>query len=152
VSVKAQSSAFKFFNTLSRTLNVPVHCLLGNHDMNLKHSHSVSSLDAIELDGVKSQRIHLYRQMELVKLRDIHALMIPYYENQQTIEDYIKQLEKERGTEWTKHNVVAFGHLALNGAFQHSKHFNKFSGPTSSLVFQNLRKTFSGHFHVTIAT
>lgn len=116
--------------------------------MNLKHSHSVSSLDAIELDGVKSQNIHLYRQLQLIPFCNINALMIPYYENQQIIEDYIKNLEKEKGIEWTKQNIVAFGHLALNGAFQHSKYFNKYSGPTNSSVFQNLRKTFSGHFHV----
>lgn len=61
VSVRAQSTAFRFFNDMSRTLEVPVHCLLGNHDMNLKHSHDVSSLDPIEMDGVRSQKIFLHR-------------------------------------------------------------------------------------------
>jgi hypothetical protein len=72
VSVRAQSASFSFFNEMNRTLSVPIHIILGNHDMNLKHSHDISrykfyllrvtnSLDSLDMDGFRKQNIYLYR-------------------------------------------------------------------------------------------
>jgi hypothetical protein len=45
VNVEAQSSAFDMFRKLKNdNPNTPIHIVLGNHDMNLRHSRRISSL------------------------------------------------------------------------------------------------------------
>jgi len=45
VSIEAQSAALKMFDEMKNRLpNIPIHIVLGNHDMNLRHSRAISSL------------------------------------------------------------------------------------------------------------
>jgi len=43
--------------------------------------------------------------------------------------------------------VVAFGHLAINGAIQNASN-TKYMGGLATEVFSPFRRTFSGHFHI----
>ncbi|PRP88836.1 hypothetical protein PROFUN_00304 [Planoprotostelium fungivorum] len=149
VSVIAQSSAISFLNKMSSTLRVPLHIILGNHDMHLKHSHAVTSLDCFSMNGMQSQDIHLHRELGVVNdICGISGLMMPYYEDQSTIIDYVDNIVREKGSEWTRQNLVGFGHLSVEGAFQHSKKEEVKLGGISERNFDGLKRTYSGHFHV----
>eukprot|EP01117_Protostelium_nocturnum_P020830 TRINITY_DN961_c0_g1_i2.p1 TRINITY_DN961_c0_g1~~TRINITY_DN961_c0_g1_i2.p1 ORF type:complete len:934 (+),score=172.52 TRINITY_DN961_c0_g1_i2:1736-4537(+) len=115
--------------------------------MHLKHSHHISSLDCLQLRGVSSQNIFLHRELNTVRLCGIDGLMMPYYENQQMILEYITRLREEKGTKFLK-NLVGFGHLSINGAYQHSKSEKRQVGSLCHTDFDELKQTFSGHFHV----
>eukprot|EP01114_Cavostelium_apophysatum_P016743 TRINITY_DN4822_c0_g1_i1.p1 TRINITY_DN4822_c0_g1~~TRINITY_DN4822_c0_g1_i1.p1 ORF type:complete len:1079 (+),score=321.61 TRINITY_DN4822_c0_g1_i1:140-3376(+) len=148
VSVNAQSTAFRFFNELSRRLaNVPIHILLGNHDMNLKHSHDVSSLDSLAMDGMKASNIYLHKGTAVAELNGNECLLMPYYEDQGKILADIAKLEKERGKDWLS-KVVGFGHLAIDGAKRYHSVSKPYEGPTGAGAFAGLKRVFSGHFHV----
>jgi DNA repair exonuclease SbcCD ATPase subunit len=44
--------------------------------------------------------------------------------------------------------LVAFGHLSINGAVQNTKHNTRYNGVLGPDVFQHLKRTYTGHFHV----
>lgn len=114
--------------------------------MNLKHSHSVSSLDALELVN----NIFLHRECNYIELGGVGCYMMPYYEDQNQIVNKINELIKEKGIQFLKKNVIGFGHLSITGAYQHSKIISSINkgGITSNLFNNTFKKTFSGHFHV----
>ncbi len=110
VSVTALHSCLQFLEQLRTTLQVPIHIVLGNHDMNLKHSHQISSLDVLTMKPLQ-QHFILHKQIQQVNLDgNLDCVMIPYFENQkQFIQQYF---EKEK--DWK--NTIVFGHLELQGA------------------------------------
>ena len=65
VSVQALSSSMNFFHKLSNICEVSV--ILGNHDMNLKLSGRISSLDGLNLNS----NIKLYKEMKEIKIENI---------------------------------------------------------------------------------
>lgn len=141
VSVRALSSAMAFFDRMATVLDVPIHILLGNHDMNLKHSSRVSSLDALSTRSMlKGGRFHLHRDVVQTSVAGIAAVMIPYHENAESIVTALESLRPPN-------SAVAFGHLAVNGAIQNSSSSYRFRGALEAEVFSGLKRTFSGHFH-----
>jgi DNA repair exonuclease SbcCD nuclease subunit len=145
VSVRALSSALTFFDRMAERLQVPIHILLGNHDMNLKHSSKVSSLDALATNSMhKGGSFHLYRDITPTNVAGIPALMVPYHEDVSAISDAIENLQSSVNLR----DCVVFGHLAVNGAIQNSSSSFRYQGALPSHVFRSVRRTFSGHFHV----
>eukprot|EP01122_Echinamoeba_exundans_P011161 TRINITY_DN433_c0_g2_i1.p1 TRINITY_DN433_c0_g2~~TRINITY_DN433_c0_g2_i1.p1 ORF type:complete len:963 (+),score=120.21 TRINITY_DN433_c0_g2_i1:558-3446(+) len=134
-----------FFDRMAESLRVPIHILLGNHDMNLKHSSKVSSLDALATNSMhKGGSFHLYREITPTSVAGIPALMIPYHEDASSISDALRNIEAHADLR----DYVVFGHLAVNGAIQNSSSSFRYHGALPAQVFRNVRRTFSGHFHV----
>jgi DNA repair exonuclease SbcCD ATPase subunit/predicted phosphodiesterase len=136
VNVEAQSEAISFFKKLTETLNVEVHVVLGNHDMNLKHARKVSSLDCLTLHP----GIDLYREPTIVG----DMLLMPYHEDPTEIVRYIKDLEDRQNVG----NLTVYGHFGLNGAVQNTRYNTRFAGAIGPDLFKSFKRTFVGHFHV----
>lgn len=113
VSVQALASAFEFFERLGNAIPGHVHIILGNHDMNLKHSGRVSSLDALSMTPMRD-KFRLYRDMQVTEIDGRRAVMLPYQEHQTLIRDWVEQMSHEHAL----HEMTAFGHLSVNGAIQ----------------------------------
>lgn len=138
VSVEAQAEAFELLERMSELW--PTDILLGNHDMNLKHSRRWSSLEGLTF----SPRITLHREMGLSPLTsEISGLMIPYHEDQDPIIELLKKIPPAKAE-----RTIVFGHLAINGAVTNTKYGTKFKGALGIDAFNPFRRTFAGHFHV----
>ena len=137
VDVVAQSAAINFFRRLADQW--PVFVTLGNHDLNLKHSTSVSSLDALDMHP----RIKVFRDITLVGDR---FLFLPYLEDQTRIVSWVQDYARQN-PEKAK-NITVFGHLSLNGAVQNTKYGTTFAGAIGPDLFAPFKRTYSGHFHV----
>ena len=146
VSVRALSAALSFFDDLSRTLpDKPIHILLGNHDINLKHSRKFSSLDALSMEAMTNSGLVLHRELATLPsfLPGIPAVMIPYHEDPADIIDYIEKYTRKNGTVG---ETLVFGHLAVAGAQQNHSPY-RYRGPLKTSYFSPFKRTFSGHFH-----
>lgn len=119
VSVQSQSAAIQFFEKLSQ-LDVPIHILLGNHDLNLKHDSRISSLDVLGLHSLRDQ-FHLYRTISVTDIAHRPCVMIPYLEDRTLLKRWIMDNESR----YTYSNMFAFGHLSLPGAIQRYQKDNR---------------------------
>jgi DNA repair exonuclease SbcCD ATPase subunit/DNA repair exonuclease SbcCD nuclease subunit len=137
VDVVSQSAAINFFRKLADKW--PVFLTLGNHDLNLKHSTSVSSLDGLDMHP----KIKVFR--EITPVGD-HFLFIPYYEDQSKIVAFVQDFARQFPERAAK--MTVFGHLGINGAVQNTRYKTTFSGAVGPDVFAPFKATYSGHFHV----
>jgi DNA repair exonuclease SbcCD ATPase subunit/DNA repair exonuclease SbcCD nuclease subunit len=137
VDVVAQSAAIALFRKMADIW--PIFLTLGNHDLNLKHSTSVSSLDGLDMHP----KIKVFREITLVGDR---FLFIPYIEDQSKIVTWVQDYARQN-PEKAK-NIIAFGHLGLNGAVQNTKYGTTFAGAIGPDIFAPFKATYSGHFHV----
>eukprot|EP01080_Neovahlkampfia_damariscottae_P000353 gene353-6767_t len=141
VSVQALSSCMNFFNQLSKISSVSV--ILGNHDMNLKLSGRISSLDGLELNN----NINLYKEMKEIKIENIPVCMIPYQFNQNNIKEWIKEnkIKKEK--------YISFCHMSIpNSIYKYQKdnkrkYLKKFESDENLNYLSIFKRVFSGHFH-----
>lgn len=146
VNVQAQSAAFEFFKTMHEKLNIPIHVVLGNHDMNLRSSRKISSLDGLSVHENKSSNmIFLHRELSMVNLLDQKVLVIPYHHDHQEIQQKIDNLRREYTPEQLS-EIVVLGHLSVTGALQNS--FMEYKGLLTAETFEPFKRTFSGHFHI----
>lgn len=146
VSVRALSAALSFFDGLAHTLpGVPIHILLGNHDINLKHSRKFSSLDALGLNAMSDSGLILHRELTTLSsfLPDVPAIMVPYHEDPTEIAAYLDQYAKTSGK---SRETLIFGHLSIAGAQQNHSPY-RYRGPLKTSNFASFKRTFSGHFH-----
>ncbi|KAL7272822.1 hypothetical protein RUND412_004354 [Rhizina undulata] len=141
VNVQALSATVRFLDSLKSI--APVHILLGNHDMNLRHSARVSSLDYLDTD----QGITVYRDVTAVEVDGVRCLMVPWAENHLEVVERLKHILPEE-----KQAMLMFGHLAVSGAItqpfsskrsHHRQHVGVLRG--SHLV--DFKSVFLGHFH-----
>lgn len=139
VSVAALSAASQFFGELAKRW--PTHIVLGNHDMNLKHDRHISSLDGLALHP----NIKIHSEIGLVSHPGHTALMLPYHEDQSIIVATIQKLCA--GAPDLAKQLVAYGHLGINGAVQITRYATKFAGAVGPDAFKGLKRTFTGHFH-----
>lgn len=140
VSVEAQSACTRFYAKMAEIWDVDVD--LGNHDMNLKHAHHVSSMEPLALHP----RITLHSKPAIKDLGGQDFLFLPYFEDQSQMVELlvgIANREPERAA-----NMVVIAHAGINGAVQITKYNSTFSGATGTDVFAAFKRTFVGHFHV----
>jgi ABC-type thiamine transport system ATPase subunit/predicted phosphodiesterase len=156
VSVQSLSSAIRFFEELA-TLNVPIHILLGNHDMNLKHDSRISSLDVLGMKQM-SNLFHLYRDITRVNIDGQDCVLIPYQEDQNRVKQWILD-NSNKNSDLSR--SVGFGHLSIPGAIQRyqkddsnnlfMKRFHEGdNNETSNRVpsyYNQFKYLVSGHFH-----
>jgi DNA repair exonuclease SbcCD ATPase subunit/DNA repair exonuclease SbcCD nuclease subunit len=137
VDVVAQSAAIQFFRKLAQ--HWPVFLTLGNHDLNLKHSTSVSSLDGLDMHP----KIKVFR--EITEVGGLF-LFVPYHEDQSKIVSWVQDFARQNPEK--ARNMTVFGHLSLNGAVQNTKYGTHFAGAIGPDLFEPFKATYSGHFHV----
>eukprot|EP01134_Creolimax_fragrantissima_P000347 CFRG0347T1 len=140
VSVPALSACMTFFSRLVDEFD-SVHVVLGNHDMHLKHSRTISSLDALLITKLQPN-LRLYKEIELTSIDGLSVLMLPFHEDQGCIQRYLQAMPKH-----IQNNTVAMGHLAINGATTNKHMGVKHACDLGYSIFENLRHTFTGHFH-----
>ncbi|RPB23093.1 P-loop containing nucleoside triphosphate hydrolase protein [Terfezia boudieri ATCC MYA-4762] len=144
VNVQALSATAKFFDELRRI--APVHIVLGNHDMNLKHSSRVSSLDVFDTEGFKGS-CKLYKDFADVEVEGVKCLMVPWVENHTLMVDRLGEMPCEE-----KNQRILFGHLAVSGAIQQpsvpvESRYRTHTGVLKGRHLVDFRGTFLGHFH-----
>ena len=120
--------------------------MLGNHDMNLKHSSRVSSLDVFGTEGFRDS-CTLYKDMTQVDIEGVKCLMVPWVENHSAVVEKLAEISpEEKGTR------LLFGHLAVSGAIQQpsvavtSRH-RTHSGVLKGRHLMDFRCSYLGHFH-----
>eukprot|EP01128_Nolandella_sp_AFSM9_P012908 TRINITY_DN9750_c0_g1_i1.p1 TRINITY_DN9750_c0_g1~~TRINITY_DN9750_c0_g1_i1.p1 ORF type:complete len:332 (+),score=59.67 TRINITY_DN9750_c0_g1_i1:95-1090(+) len=150
VSVRAQSAALDMFRKMRLSLpHIPIHVILGNHDMNLKHSRKISSLDALAIADFSpgDPRIFLHREIEKLTVAGENVVFIPYHQDQDDIvrktADLVDSMTAE-GLDPSSYS--AFGHLSVVGAKQNTNGA-AFLGTLHPSTFTPFKRTFSGHFH-----
>ncbi|KAF8424829.1 P-loop containing nucleoside triphosphate hydrolase protein [Tirmania nivea] len=144
VNVQALSATARFFDELRRI--APVHIVLGNHDMNLKHSSRVSSLDVFDTDGFKGS-CALYKDFADVEVEGVKCLMVPWVENHTLMVGRLGEMPEEE-----KNQRVLFGHLAVSGAIQQpsvpvESRYRTHTGVLKGRHLIDFRGTYLGHFH-----
>lgn len=143
IHVGAQSAAMQFIGKLIN--NFPsVHVIIGNHDMHLRHSRSVTSLDALSLP-IFSDRLKLYKQIELVEIDNFPVLMLPYHQNEEELQNKILEIQNTHGN--NINNIIAMAHLSINGAVSNKNAGMTYQGFLETKLFKPFKRTFSGHFH-----
>ncbi|KAG2389110.1 hypothetical protein C9374_014510 [Naegleria lovaniensis] len=123
VSVKAQSSAFEFFDKLASKIPKDVHVICGNHDLNLKYDTKISSLDALGLKLTSPSNLFLHKEIEEVDIDGKNCVMIPYYEDSFIIRDWVSSKISKNSESLGQ--SLAFCHMAINGAIQRYQVDNK---------------------------
>jgi DNA repair exonuclease SbcCD nuclease subunit len=143
VSLSSQSSAWKWFNRLTSSFPM-TYVIVGNHDLHLRNSRAISSLDGLLLEPLR-KHVTLFKEHTVIHVDGIPVYMLPYAENHQEI---LKWLE-ERRKESSQHNgnAIAMGHMSINGAIQSRSQGLKHVGQLGPPSFAHLKRTFTGHFH-----
>ena len=159
------SLSLRFFHALLNFPSAPfIHILVGNHDMYLKHSRKITSLDMFDVELLKN-RIRVFREVELIEVDDVDergeqikrkVLMMPYHERQEQIVEHIDRISEEYFQKHQKHldwsEVVGMGHLSILGARASGysdPNLRVYTGHHGLNITQlsKLRRTFTGHFH-----
>jgi len=146
VSVRALSAALSFFDRFASHLQgKPLHILLGNHDINLKHSRRYSSLDALSMQTMDGSGLTLHRELCSINalVPGTNVIMLPYHEDQTDIAQFLDDYAKNNADAG---ETLVFGHLAVAGAQQNHSPY-RYRGPLKTSSFAPFKRTFSGHFH-----
>ena len=142
--MQALSATARFFDELRKV--APVHIVLGNHDMNLKHSSRVSSLDVFGTEGFKGSCV-LYKDFTDVEVEGVKCLIVPWVENHSLMVDRLEEIPGEE-----KNKRLLFGHLAVSGAIQQpsvpvESRYRTHTGVLKGRHLAEFRGTYLGHFH-----
>lgn len=140
VSIEAQSACVGFFHGLLK--NWPVDKLLGNHDINLKHSNRVSSSDALTMHP----DMNLHRDPGIRQIGGRNFLMMPYTERQEDLVALVQKFGQSQPE--LAAQTIGMGHLGINGAVQITRYNTTFAGAVGPDAFNPLFHTYTGHFHV----
>ena len=142
VHVGAQSAAMDFIGKLMKEFPA-VHIIVGNHDMHLKHSRSITSLDALGLHPFYPH-LTLHKEIEILELDNIPVLMLPYHQNEMIVKETLEKLHNERKD---VNDIVTMTHLSINSAISNRKSALEYLGYLDRDLFSPFKRTFSGHFH-----
>ena len=114
VHIGAQSAAMNFINKLFRTFDSNIQVIIGNHDMHLRHSRAVTSLDSLDLSPL-SERISLYREFTITEIDGYKIVMIPYHQNEAELEKKIVDLQNQI-PEAELEQMIALAHVSVSSA------------------------------------
>lgn len=123
----------KIFEVLASKLT-EIHIIAGNHDVFLKSSNEISSLDII---SKISDNIIVYKEPAKVKIKGLKFYMLPWI--------YDKQLEASLIQENSDNDRYLVCHSEIKG-FKYNTLLEVKEGLTTS-VYDGYKKVLSGHFH-----
>ena len=114
--------------------NLPLHCIVGNHDIAYKNTLMVNSINLL-LD--RYDNVFEYSEPCDINFGGLDILLVPWIcrENEEQTWQMIKDTRAQ----------VCFGHLELTG-FQMYKGMPNYEG-CNPRVFEKFDQVFSGHFH-----
>ena len=114
--------------------NLPLHCIVGNHDIAYKNTLMVNSINLL-LD--RYDNVFEYSEPCDINFGGLDVLLVPWIcrENEEQTWQMIKDTRAQ----------VCFGHLELTG-FQMYKGMPNYEG-CNPRVFEKFDQVFSGHFH-----
>lgn len=114
--------------------NLPLHCLVGNHDIYFKNTNRVNAADLLLQDY---ENVHPYSSAETITLGSLDILMMPWINS----ENYDECMKAAADTSAT----VMMSHLELQGFEMYRGAVNDHG--LSHKVFSDFDLVFSGHFH-----
>lgn len=134
INVFVMHTVMELFKKLA-LLFKEIHIIAGNHDVFLKSSNDISSLDII--DHI-SDNIFIYKEPTLIEINKLPFLLLPW-EN-----DKIKEVEVIKSqNKFAKYLIC---HTEIKGFYYNSKVKVKTGNDLS--VYKGYKKVFSGHFHL----
>ncbi len=134
IPVEVISEVIDIFEEMGKIL--PVHMLIGNHDISNKSTNNINSPKSIKF----IPNIHLYEQTTRVTLGDREVLMMPWVEHKN---EQIALLKENSGCDYL------FCHSDLNGARLHLKSVaHKNRDKIEVEEFSGYKKVYSGHIHL----
>jgi DNA repair exonuclease SbcCD nuclease subunit len=117
-----------------RDRNLPLHCLVGNHDIYYKNTNRVNAADLLLQEY---PNVIAYSSPKTVTLGDLEILMMPWI-NSENYEECMKIAEETNAS-------VMMSHLELQGFEMYRGSVNDHG--LSHKVFSKFDYVFSGHFH-----
>lgn len=133
LNVLVLHKVMNLFKSFSKTFK-EIHIIAGNHDVFLKSSNEITSLDA--LVNI-SDNIFLYKEPEIVDIYGSKFFMMPW-EN-----DKIKEIEIIKSQ--NKFSDYLICHTEVKGFYYNSRVRVKEGNDLS--VYKGYKKVFAGHFH-----
>lgn len=132
ISIKTMNRILSLFE--NELAPFQFHCILGNHDVNLRNSNEIHSLKLLS----RFPNVHIYENITKVKIKNRNFLMVPWLYDLDHFKNYIAE------------NIVddvdvVCGHFDILNGQMGKNSFSK-SGLQKELLFQ-FPKVFSGHYH-----
>lgn len=146
IAVDVLSASGKFIDRMMRELDVPIHFLVGNHDLHLRGSSDISTLDLLDIQFMK-ERCSVYREPQKIEIDGFKCLIVPWFDNIKDVREIIQAMDRKERRE-----TILFGHFSVCGAYMSSWKSPAFEDPSSTLAFhsselQNFKAVILGHFH-----
>jgi DNA repair exonuclease SbcCD nuclease subunit len=133
INILVLNETIKIFKDLSSIVK-EIHVIVGNHDMYLKNSNDVNSLEIFkDIDNV-----YLYKDTTLIEIDNINYLFVPFFED--------KKLEIQSIKEYQDKNTICLMHSEING-FYYTKSI-LVNDKNDITIFNKFKKVYSGHFHI----
>jgi len=130
VNLKIGSYVIDLFERLGEIL--PVHVIVGNHDIYMKKSNSITSIDQLKY----IPNVNIYKDATMKKWSGKNCLLMPWRRD--------KEHEAETLAEHNNADIV-FCHAEIKGLKLNAKVTNLEGSPVSH--FKNYKKVYSGHIH-----
>jgi DNA repair exonuclease SbcCD nuclease subunit len=125
------NSAYNIFLKISQIL--PVHIIIGNHDIYLKKSNHINSLVALK----NIPNIKVYEAPEVLKIGNQKALMMPWIDDK---DEFVKIINNYKGIDYL------FCHIDItNLRFNKNVIIDHGVDPND---LKSYKKVFSGHIHL----
>eukprot|EP00053_Salpingoeca_punica_P019974 m.205358 g.205358 ORF g.205358 m.205358 type:complete len:1174 (-) comp17758_c0_seq2:1679-5200(-) len=138
VSIPALSKAVEMLRTLSNAFETYV--IPGNHDMHLRNSRRVTSLDFLDLQD----QIRFLREPALRAIDNTHVIFLPYHEDGEAASAALAQYARDIRN--ADDRPVVMTHLSIDGAVP--RRGTVYGGGVPPAAFAPFAHTFSGHFHI----
>lgn len=130
LNLKVQHSTINIFERLGKIM--PVHILVGNHDLYFKKNNDVTSLDCLKY----IPNIQIYKEPEIVKFGQTDCLIMPWRADHHEEEKTLEQFPIAK---------YVFCHSELQGV-QLNKKSVQLEG-TRPAKFKNYFRVYTGHIH-----
>jgi DNA repair exonuclease SbcCD nuclease subunit len=133
INVLVLHKTINIFKKLSERFK-EIHIIAGNHDVFLKSSNEITSLDGI---ANISNNIFLYKDPEMIEIDKTKFFMVPW------INDKVKEVEVIKSQNKKADYLVC--HTEVKGFYYNTKVRVKDGNDIS--VYKGYKRVFAGHFH-----
>lgn len=142
VNMRILSETIKLFNNLKESMNIPFYCVAGNHDLYFRNTYDTAAVKDILGNTA------YYGDEDCYLISD-KCLVIHWKNSCEEYEELFKIIKE-------KHDVskieYIFGHFAIVGSKMVGNKVDDNSDDLRKEIFldyfPNLKKVFSGHFHL----
>lgn len=129
VNIKVLYNAKRVFNKLAKLIDI--HIIVGNHDIYMKNSNDISSIDVLE----DIPNIHIWKEPEVVSYNNRRVLLMPWRKDPNTEAECVNSNEAD----------YLFCHTDVRG--MRYNRASKVDHGNYIAVYKKFKKVFSGHIH-----